>query len=81
MEHESIVVTCDVSHDPIAIPFPSLQSTDGDEQSHAPVASAARQLLIAVLRLAPSAGKGAARARSGAIEIATSAPTSAATRA
>jgi hypothetical protein len=77
----SILVTCDVFHDPIAIPFPSLQSTDDDEQSHAPVASAARQLVIAVPRLAPSAGKGAARARSGAIEIATSAPTSAATRA
>ena len=81
MNMPSIVVTCDVSHDPIAIPFPCMQFTDGDEQLHAPVASAARQLLTAVLRSTPSAGKGAARARSGAIEIATSAPTSAATRA
>jgi len=76
---DPIVVTCDVSHDPIAVPFPSLQSTNDDEQSHAPVASAERQLMIAALRLPPLA-KGAARARSGAIEIATSAPTSAATR-
>ena len=74
-------VTCDVSHDPIARPFPCKQFTDDDEQSHAPGASAARQLLTAMLRSTPSAGKGAARARSGAIEIATSAPTSAATRA